>query len=204
VIRELIPGLVHWTALHRGIRQPVSCYALPASGVLLNPLVPEEGLHWFERHGAAPSAVVLTNRHHRRDTERFQRTFSVSVHVPRAGLHEFAGGPLRVTPYADGDELPGKMRAHRVGALSADEMALHLPEQRALAFADGLIREGDGPLTFVPDGLMGEDPAGVKRGLAAAFARLAELDVDHLLLAHGDPIVGGGAEALRRFAEEHR
>jgi hypothetical protein len=36
--------------------------------------------------------------------------------------------------------------------------------------------------------------------LRQAYRRLAELDFDHLLLAHGEPFVGNGREALRAFA----
>ena len=42
---------------------------------------------------------------------------------------------------------------------------------------------------------------GVKRGLKEALARIAELDFDHLLLAHGEPLVGDGKDALRAFVE---
>jgi hypothetical protein len=46
---------------------------------------------------------------------------------------------------------------------------------------------------------MGE-PERTKRGLREAYRRLAELDFDHLLLAHGEPFVGNGREVLRAFA----
>ena len=53
-------------------------------------------------------------------------------------------------------------------------------------------REGDG-LGFVPDGLLGDDPEGVKAGLRAAYARIAdELEFEALLLAHGGPMASGG------------
>jgi hypothetical protein len=93
--------------------------------------------------------------------------------------------------------------AHEVGAICADETALEVPSVRALALADGLVRfEGpEGPLGFVPDWLLGDDPDSVKAGLRAAFRRLLEVDFDHLLLAHGAPIIGEGKEQLRAFVE---
>jgi hypothetical protein len=46
-----------------------------------------------------------------------------------------------------------------------------------------------------------DDPETTKHGLRAAYARLAEeLAFEHLLLAHGEPFVGDGREALRAFA----
>jgi hypothetical protein len=46
---------------------------------------------------------------------------------------------------------------------------------------------------------MGNDPEGVKSGLKQAYAKLLEHEFDNLLLAHGDPWIGGGKKALRAF-----
>ena len=53
-------------------------------------------------------------------------------------------------------------------------------------------------LSFVPDSFM-DDPERTKAELKAAYARLCELDFDHLLLAHGVPVVGGANAELRAF-----
>ena len=45
-----------------------------------------------------------------------------------------------------------------------------------------------------------DDPEETKAGLRKAYRRLLDLDFDHLLLAHGDPVVTSGKEALRAFA----
>jgi hypothetical protein len=197
-MREIAPGLWHWTVHHERIAQPVSSYHLAEPGVALNPMLPPEGAEWFAAHGGV-YAVVLTNRHHLRGGHELCERFDAPVHVPHAGADEVRGEDRDVRPYGPGDELPGGLVAHAVGAISPDEGAVLAPCQRALAVADGVIRIGDGPLQFVPDFLMGDDPAAVKAGLLEAFAPLAELDFDHLLLAHGDPVVGDGSAALRAF-----
>jgi hypothetical protein len=52
-----------------------------------------------------------------------------------------------------------------------------------------------------PDQFM-DDPEAERRGIREGLARLAtELDFEHLLLAHGTPLVGDGRERLREFAE---
>jgi hypothetical protein len=59
---------------------------------------------------------------------------------------------------------------------------------------------GQEELGFVPDQFM-DDPEDTKAALRSAYGRLAEtLEFDVLLLAHGDPVAGGGREALREFA----
>ncbi len=44
-----------------------------------------------------------------------------------------------------------------------------------------------------------DEPEQTKEGLREAYRGLAELDFRHLLLAHGDPFVGDGREALAAF-----
>lgn len=200
-MQEVLPGVWHWTAHHPKIRILVSSYWLDGEGVLIDPLVPEEeGLEWFASRPLEPSAILLSNRHHLRQSNLFIERFGCSVHCNAAGLHEFSDGP-EVAGFEPGEELPGGLLACAVGAICPDETALHLPAQRALVIADGIVRGGPagggGPLGFVPDSLM-DDPPGTKRGLLAAYERLlAELDFEHLLLAHGGPVIGDGRELLR-------
>ena len=197
-MQEIAPGLWHWTAWRARIGQHVSSYLLADERVLIDPMIPPDGLAALERHGA-PEHVLLTCRHHDRDSWLLRDEFGCAVHCIRNGLHELAGrGP--VEPFEFGDALPGGVVAHEVDAISPDETALYLPAHGALAVADGVVVWPGRPgLSFVPDELM-DDPERTKAGLRAAFARLAELDFDVLLLTHGEPVMSGGREALRAFA----
>jgi hypothetical protein len=196
-VQEIAPGLWHWTARHDHIGKPVSSYYLVGERVLIDPLTPREGLEWLEEHGI-PEHILLTNRHHDRHSWLVRDAFGCTVHCPASGVYELEGrGP--VEPFEFGDELPGGAVAYEVDAICPDESALHLPAHRALACADGVVRwTGQDELGFVPDALM-DDPEDTKAGLRDAYRRLLELDFDHLLLAHGDPIVGDGKEALSGF-----
>ena len=197
-MREIAPGLWHWTARHEQIHFDVSSYYLLAERVLIDAMVPAEGRAWFDEHGV-PEHVLLTNRHHDRDAWRLSDAFGCTVHCVRSGLHELEGrGPVEAFDFDD--ELPGGVIACEVGAICPDETALYVPAHRALACADGVVRwPGRNELGFVPDELM-DDPEKTKAGLRAAYRRLLELDFDLLLLAHGDPVLTGGKEALRTFA----
>jgi hypothetical protein len=148
-----------------------------------------------------PRDILLTNRHHYRHCAELEQAFGCTVWCNREGLHEFQAGE-QVRGFTVGDVLPGNIESYEVGALCPDETALRVPvAEGALAIADGVVRDGDGPLVFVPDFLIGEDPEGVKAGLRTVYQRLADaLEFDHLLLAHGEPWIGGAREALRRFA----
>jgi hypothetical protein len=196
-VEQISPGLWHWTARHEHIHNDVSTYYLADSRVLIDPMIPEEGLGWFEQHGA-PEHILLTNRHHDRHSWRLREAFGCTVHCVSNGIYELEGrGPAE--PFEFGDELPGGVLVHEVDAICPDETALYIPSHRALACADGVVRSRDsGGLAFVPDYLM-DDPEGTKEGLHDAYRRLLELDFDLLLLAHGSPVVDDGKGALRAF-----
>jgi len=153
-VQEIAPGLWHWTARHERIHTDVSSYYLLAERVLVDAMVPAEGLSWFDEHGV-PEHVLLTNRHHDRDAGRLRDAFGCAVHCVRSGLHELDGrGPVKVFDF--GDELPGGVIAYEVDAICPDETALYIPAHRALACADGVVRwPGRDGLSFVPDEVHG-------------------------------------------------
>lgn len=196
-MREIAPGLWHWTAVRASIGAPVSSYYLEAERVLIDPMIPAEGVDWFEVHGA-PEHAILTNRHHDRDAWRLREAFACIVHCIHNGMYELEGrGPVEAFEF--GDALPGGILVYEVDAICPDETALHVPRHRALACADGVVRGRDA-LQFVPDRLM-DEPEETKRGLRKAYRRLLELDFDLLLLAHGEPVVGDAQKELREFVE---
>jgi hypothetical protein len=202
-VNEIIPGVWHWLTPNQNIGGiPVSSYWLDEGGVFIDPLVPEdEGLEWFAARPVAPSAVVLCNRHHYRDSGVLHERFGCQVHVPATGLHEFTDGQP-VVGYAPGDELPGGLLAFEVGVLSPDDGGLYLESAEAIWLADTIVRsptDPSSPIGWVADGLM-DDPPETKRGLLAVFERvLEEFDFQHLMLAHGLPLVGNGRAKLEEF-----
>jgi hypothetical protein len=198
-VEEIAPGLWHWKALRQSIGSEVSSYYLLGERVLIDPMIPTEGLGWFDEHGR-PEHLLMTNRHHDRDAWKLQDAFGCIVHCIRDGLHEVVGRGT-VESFEFGDVLPGGVGAYEVDAICPDECALHVPAHRALACADGVVRwPTDGPLSFVPDELM-DDPERTKAGLRDAYRRLLDLDFDRLLLAHGDPMIDGAKDALYAFIE---
>ena len=197
-MREILPGIYHWMAMHPKIGFEVSSYYVAESGTVLDPMVPpEEGLGWFEDEREV-QWLALTNRHHDRQAADYCAAFDVGpVLVPESGLHEFEGKDLDVRPYMAGDEIIPGILAHEVGAICPDDMALEIRSAGALAMADALVHFQEG-VRFVRDSYM-DDPPDTKRALAESLERLLDVDFDTLLFAHGEPIVGGGKQALREF-----
>jgi hypothetical protein len=198
-MREVLPGVYHWVAFHPRIRLPVDSYYLEPARTVLDPMVPREGLEWFQKL-RTPTQVVLTNRHHLRDGERYAEAFGCPIRCSETGLHEFASGP-DVEGFAFGAELAPGITARQLGVICPDDTVLHtsIGDVGALAFADGLTRPRGGGLSFVPGFLMGDDPAAVRAGLRESLGELLDLEFDNLLFAHGEPLIGGGKNALREF-----
>ena len=197
-MQEILPGLYHWSTFHAPIRTQVSSYYLDDARLAIDPKIPEQGL---EALPGRPEQIVLTIGLHDRDAAEFAQAFDAPIRVPEPALRRL-GDSLTATPYDDGEVLAPGVVAIAIGAIAPDEYALHIDvAEGALAFADGLVNYGG--LRFVPDSLLGDDAGAVKSGLIEAFRGLLELFAfDHLLFAHGDPLIGGGKAALRAFVEK--
>jgi hypothetical protein len=197
-VDEIAPGVFHWTTFHSGIGMRVSSYYVEPAGVVIDPMVPEDGLEVFDGH-ETPQQALLSIRHHYRGCDAFVERFGVTVVCSRSGLHEFEGSDRRVEGFGDGDEVAPGIVAIATDSISPDDTTFHIAHGGgALAFGDGLVRPLGGPVGFVPDGLM-DEPEKTKDGLLNAYRGLLERDFDHLLFAHGEPLVGGGHAALKEF-----
>jgi hypothetical protein len=196
-MEEVLPGVLHWTATHPNTDSEVSSYWVRPARAVIDALLPEQGIDAFGDQ--PPDRVLLSNRHHLRHGELFAEELGCTIECPRPGLHEFQNGP-EVEGFDFGDEVAPGIEALEVGAICPDESALLIGDARALCIADG-IRHYDGQMDFFADWLLGDDPEDVKAGLRAAYAGLLDRDFDNLLFAHGDPVIGGGKDALRGFAE---
>ena len=194
-IHEVIPGVLHWTARHPSAGIESGSHLLVSEGVLIDPIAPPEGLSWFDDRTV--TEILLTNRHHTRSAFDLQDRLGVPVRAPRTGMHDLPAD--RVDPYDFGDTLVAGIRPYAISETWPDETALHIALLRAVAIADGFHNYNG--LGFFPDNLLGDDPEAEKQRLRDGFAALVEeIDFDHVLFAHGRPIVGDGREALRRFA----
>jgi glyoxylase-like metal-dependent hydrolase (beta-lactamase superfamily II) len=189
---EIAPGIRHWKAVHPNLGIDVSSYWIPELRLLLDPIAVPEEVEGVEH-------ILLSCRHHTRDSLEAGERFGATIRAPRTGMHDYPDD-TPIQPYDFGESLlDGAVTTHEVGGLSPDETALHIPSVNALSIADGAVRYGD-DLDFVPDQFM-DDPDEDKADLKRGFGELADrLEFDVLLLAHGTPYASGGREALRRFA----
>jgi hypothetical protein len=195
-MEEILEGVFHWKAIHPQIGVEVDCHFVAASKTAIDPLLPAEGIEWFDDFEVI--RVVLSNRHHLRHAGRLAERYGCSILCHESGLYEFAEGPS-VEGFAFGDRLAEDLVALEMGAICADDTVLRIEVGGgALLFADSLIHRDE--VGFVSDRLIGEGPDKVKRLIRQRCDALVKEPFEHLLFAHGDPLLGVGRGALRSLA----
>ncbi len=192
-MRELIPGLWHWTAPHPQwtteddnaghIWGPeVSCYAFSVADqvALIDPVVPDSGLDDLIEGRTAIS--VLTCPWHARDAARLGRPVLAPPPDPESPE------TLAATRFAVGDRLP--IGAEVLPGLEPIDVVLWFETHRALVFGDTLIDVGNGlelPDGWGPDGISHPDVLGSLRDLL-------RLPIEFALPTHGPPADRGAFE----------
>jgi glyoxylase-like metal-dependent hydrolase (beta-lactamase superfamily II) len=122
--------------------------------------------------------VVVLKPDHIRDVDLFVRWYGATAYGPQ--LYWRSDVPhTELRPVQPGDELPGGLRALHDGR-GVMETPVHLPEKRALVFADALTAPG-GVLR------VWHTPWHEQRTLPA-LRELLELDFEHVLVSHGEPV----------------
>jgi hypothetical protein len=81
-MEEIAPGVMHWQAPHPRIGVDVSSYWLPRLRTLLDPLAVPDEVEGVQH-------ILLSCRHHLRDSLEVRTRFGAVVRAPRTGMHEF-------------------------------------------------------------------------------------------------------------------
>jgi len=195
-MEETIEGVFHWKAVHPNTGSEAGCHFVAGSGTAIDPLLPDEGIEWFDGRGV--ERIVLSTRHHLRQAPKIAERFGCPILCHESGLYEFEDGP-NVEGFAFGDLLADDVVALEMNAISPDDTVLRIEANgAALLFADSVVNRGS--LGFVSDELIGDDPEAVKAKIRERCTALLDERFEHLLFAHGDPLVGGGRSALQAFA----
>jgi glyoxylase-like metal-dependent hydrolase (beta-lactamase superfamily II) len=208
-IDELAPGLWRWTAPRGGIPATMTAYALrDAEGtILVDPLSgplgrePDDALlAALDEIVGGRIRIVITTPFHVRASDLLWRRWRERHEVAVYG-HEQCVHPERLTdrsafrPLSGGETLEGGVRVHTIGKPRRAELPLELPSHRALAFGDAVL-EVDGELRVWED-LDGERRrAWYEQRFLPTLEALTRLDVERVLVTHGEPVLRDGARAL--------
>jgi hypothetical protein len=202
-VEELADGLWRWTARH-GEWHPgewgaqVASFALDAGDVLLliDPLVPEAELLDPLVHG--PVAILITIPYHTRSAEPLSERYGAKIYGHPAVAKRL--GKATVEPI-DG-ELPGGARACPIGPPRRHETPIHLPSHKALAFGDAIVTTPEGELRlWHVDRVDEARRRWYRERFVPTLQPLRELDLERILVTHGEPVVSDGSAALRAALE---
>jgi glyoxylase-like metal-dependent hydrolase (beta-lactamase superfamily II) len=208
-VRELAPGLWHWTATHPGWEdgEPwdpnVSSYAIDDGERLLlfDPLgVPSE----IEALTAErETAIVLTAPWHERDSQSLVQRLGVPVYTPAADTAEDLMRDWNLTAEQVGDGSPdvkwlrdGEGEAHWYSAgdqlpfgievfpgHKRNDLVLWMESRRAVFVGDTIADLGEG--LRINERWLRDDVT--RESVVEGLRPLLELPVEHLLPAHGAP-----------------
>jgi hypothetical protein len=99
-------------------------------------------------------------------------------------------------PLEPGVELPAGVTAHPIGRPRRFETPLYVPSHRALAFGDA-VAEVDGALRVWAQRRVDEDVVRFHRErFNPTLEPLLELDVERVLVTHGEPVLRDGRTQL--------
>jgi hypothetical protein len=193
-LRELDPGLWRWTALHPDFvpgAKPESPADWPEevgsvlfdaedATVLIDPLVADDGLaaelDAHVRRRGLPVAILTTIKFHRRSRDELARRYSASTSRARS-------------------ELPAGVESLPIRG--AGETMFWIPAARALVPGDRIMGAAGGELRLCPESWLRYLSSGITpAGLAARLRPLLDLEIESVLVSHGEPVLMDGRTAL--------
>jgi glyoxylase-like metal-dependent hydrolase (beta-lactamase superfamily II) len=202
-VLELAPGLWRWTGRHEEWKQDVGCVYYEHGGevCLIDPLLPPEDPERFwaaldrdvARAGGAVN-VLITVFWHARSTRELVARYGARLWAPSRARAAVERRASTVTaPFRPGASLPGGIEAFASGR--STEVVFWLPEHRALVTGDVILGDAGGGVRLCPESWL---PAGTgHRELRRALRPLLDLDVEQIVVSHGDPVLARANEALR-------
>ena len=201
-LEELAPGLWRFTVTRKGIPPTMTAYALRdgEDTILVDPLVAGETeplLAALDEIVRGRVRILVTTPFHVRGSGLLWRRWRDRHDVTIFG-HEHCATRLddrsAFRPLRGGEMLDGGVRAHPIGQPRRAEIPFELPSHRALAFGDTVL-EIDGELRVWPRHRNLERPWYEQR-FRPTLEPLAQLDIERVLVTHGEPVLRDGARAL--------
>ncbi len=202
LLTTLAPGIHTWRATHpewHVTTELVASYVLELDGgyMVVDPLLsrdPGESEALIDElrdlTGGDDVATYVTIPYHVRDVERVATELAAPIYAHPA-VAKRLDDPMLLHDATIG-ELPFGCEALRIGNPRRYELPLYVPSVLALVVGDSIVGVRDGLRIWEEK----SSSAWFSGRFLPSISYLAELDVDHVLVTHGEPIIGNGAAAL--------
>src|SRR5438132_11664990 len=199
---EVASGLWRFTVTRNGLPPTMTAYVLRdgEDTILVDPLVAGETeplLGALDEIVRGRLRILVTTPFHVRGSELLWRRWRDRHEVTIFG-HEHCAARLddrsAFRPLRGGETLDGGVRAHPIGRPRRAEIPFELASHRALAFGDTIL-EVDGELRVWPRH-RNLDRTLYEERFLPTLRPLAELDVERVLVTHGEPVLRDGAREL--------
>lgn len=212
-VQEIVTGVWCWQHRPRGLRPGEfgarTSYAIAGEGetLLVNPLVDgqdDPALGALDDVVRGRVRILISKPFHTRSAEPLWRRY-------RRAKARIYGHPEVATRLGDasgfeavtgGGNVGGIACFHPIGRPPRSEQPIEIPALRAVVFGDAVVETGGGELR------VWEDPVDSERRrrwwqerYLPTLEHLADLQAEHVLVTHGQAVLGNGAVALRRALE---
>lgn len=207
-VDEIAAGIWSWQRRPRGLRpsefgvRTSYAVALERDLLLLDPLVhgdDDPALGALDELVRDRVRILVTMPYHTRSAESLWRRY-------RSAGARIYGHPAVATRLEDvsgfepvtASNVDDVARFHSIGSPPRSEQPIEIPAVRALVFGDAVVDTGSELRVW-------EAPLDSERRRRwwhsthlSTLERLVDLDTEHVLVTHGQPVVGDGTTALRR------
>jgi glyoxylase-like metal-dependent hydrolase (beta-lactamase superfamily II) len=203
-LEEVAPGLWRFTVARNGLPPTMTAYVLRdgEDTILVDPLVAGETeplLAALDEIVRGRVRILVTTPFHVRGSGVLWRRWRGRHEVTIFG-HEHCATRLddrsAFRPLRGGETLDGGVRAHPIGRPRRAEIPFELPSHRAMAFGDTVL-EVDGELRVWPRlREIERRRTWYEQRFLPTLEALTRLDIERVLVTHGEPVLRDGARAL--------
>jgi glyoxylase-like metal-dependent hydrolase (beta-lactamase superfamily II) len=195
-MKEIVPGILTWSWFSERHGYDFNGYLirLPAGNLAVDPVEMDDSV-LEELAGAGAARILLTNRNHFRAAAKLKARTGARVAVHSSDAEFVRKNGVAVDDDLSAGQKIGPFTVLDAHGKSPGEIALHWAERRLLILGDAAVGKAPGALALLPPKVIEDLPA-----LQDSIRRLAQLDVDTVLVGDGESIMQGGREALRTLA----
>jgi hypothetical protein len=212
-VDEIVTRIWRWERRPRGLRpggfgaRTSYAVALESELLLIDPLVDgddDPALDVLDDLVRDQVRILVTMPYHTRSSELLWRRY-------RSAKARIYGHPAVATRLGDvsGFEavagranVGGSARFHSIGRPAQSQQPIEIPAVRALVFGDAIVDTGGGELRVWTAPLESERRREWwHTRYLPTLKRLTDLEIENVLVTHGQPAVGDGKAALQRALE---